>query len=98
MHKYRRRWRRVKNETDLKGKQGMIMGQQNKATGIVKGTWDSFFIAEPIVWLEFKSERGSLSKEQVEFQEMGYEVGWKFAVINSLDKFKTVCYDVFKNG
>lgn len=96
MPKFRRRWRRVKNETDVKGRQGMILGQLNKATGIVRGTWDSFFIVEPIVWLEFKTDTGSLSKEQIEFQEMGYEVGWKFVVIRSLSQFKIVSHDLFK--
>jgi hypothetical protein len=95
MSRHRKKWRRVKNETDLKGKQGMIMGQLNKATGIVAGTWDSFFIVEPVVWLEFKGAKGVLSKEQIEFQEMGYEVGWKFVTVKTLEQFKDVCKSLF---
>jgi hypothetical protein len=96
MPQFRRRWRRVRNETDVKGKHGMILGQMGKATGIVAGTWDSFFIVEPIVWLEFKADKGSLSKDQIEFQEFGYEVGWKFVVVKSLEQFKIVSHDCFK--
>ena len=95
MINHRGKFRRVKNETDLKGKQGMIMGQLNKATGIRKGTWDSFFIYDPIFWIEFKSSKGTLSKEQKEFMEMGKQVGWKFSVVYSLEQFQKISYELY---
>ena len=95
MKKHDKKFRRVKNETDLKGRQGMIMGMQNKATGIVAGTWDSFFIYDPIVWVEFKVGKGQLSKDQIDFQEMGYLVGWRFFEVRTLLIFQNLCYELF---
>jgi len=87
MRNERGRFRRVKNETDLKGQAGIRMGALNKATGIVRGTWDSFFVVNPIVWIEFKVSAGVLSPEQREFAKMGIEAGWKFHVCRNLEDF-----------
>lgn len=84
----RGRFRRVKNETDLKGGFGARMGALNKATGIVKGTWDAFLMTRNITWIEFKTGTGVLSPEQIEFARVGTELGWKFSVIRSLGDFK----------
>jgi len=93
--KHRGCFRRVRNETDVKGRAGMILGQQNKATGIIAGTWDSFFVIDPIVWIEFKFGRGTLSQAQREFQAIGEEAGWNFHVIKSLETFKLVANGYF---
>jgi hypothetical protein len=92
---HRGKFRRVKNETDLKGKQGVIMGQLNKATGIVKGTWDAFLIVEPICWIEFKTDKGYLSPEQKMFQNFGEQVNWNFRTVRSLEDFQKICKEFF---
>lgn len=95
MTRHRGMFRRVKNETDLKGQQGMRMGQLNKATGVRRGTWDSFFICEPITWLEFKTDEGTLSDDQKEFRIMGKKVGWQFRIVRDLETFQNLCYEIF---
>ena len=64
------------------------MGALNKSTGIVKGTWDSFFVVQPIVWVEFKVGSGVLSQEQRDFARMGAEIGWGFTVVRNLEEFQ----------
>lgn len=87
----RGRFRRVKNETDhfgMSARSRMAQGVENRSTGIVKGTWDSFLVTNPIVWIEFKVGAGRLTDEQREFAKMGDAVGWQFAVIRNLEDFK----------
>lgn len=95
MREYRGRFRRVKNETDLKGKFGARMGALNKTTGIVAGTWDAFLMVEPIVWIEFKTDAGALSTDQKEFKAIGEKLGWNFVVIRTLDDFKNMIHFFF---
>lgn len=95
MRNHRGRFRRVKNETDLKGKFGARMGALNKSTGIVKGTWDAFLIVNPIAWIEFKVGSGVLSADQKDFARMGAELGWAFYIVRSLDDFKKVIYGYY---
>jgi len=90
MRDHRGKFRRVKNETDMKGVMGMRMGALNKTTGIVKGTWDAFLIRKPIVWIEFKVGNGKLSAEQEEFAKLGMECGWHFAIVRTLDDFQNL--------
>jgi len=97
MRSYRGRFRRIKNETGLKGDYGRRIGAENRATGIVAGTWDSFFMCEPIVWIEFKFGHGSLSPVQREFADVGKELGWKFHVIRTLEDFITIA-KIYFNG
>lgn len=96
MREHRGKFRRVRNETDLKGKHGMIQGQINKATGIVSGTWDSFFIVSPIHWIEFKWGNNGLSPNQKEFAKLGTACGWRFHVIKTLDQFIRLSIDTFE--
>ena len=74
----------------MKGVMGARMGALNKSTGIVKGTWDAFLISRPMCWIEFKTDKGNLSAEQMEFAKMGLEVGWHFAIVRTLEDFQNV--------
>jgi hypothetical protein len=100
MIKHRGKFRRVKNETDKFGTtelQRIKQGVENRSTGIVRGTWDSFFVTRPITWIEFKSEKGVLTKEQKEFKEMGITVGWNFYIIKNLEQFQYLSGELFKD-
>jgi len=98
MVKHRGKFRRVKNETDKFGTtelQRIKQGVENRSTGIVKGTWDAFLMARPIVSIEFKSKTGTLTKEQKEFRDIGIEYGWAFFVIKELEEFQTICKEIY---
>jgi len=97
MREQRGLFRRVKNETGLKGDYGRRIGAENRTTGIVAGTWDSFFMCEPIVWIEFKFGNGSLSPVQRDFAEIGKKIGWRFHVIRTLEDFITIS-KIYFNG
>jgi hypothetical protein len=98
MRNHRGKFRRVKNETDKFGTtelQRIKQGVENRSTGIVRGTWDSFFITKPITWIEFKIGNNDLSDEQKEFMLMGLEVGWKFSVARSIEDFQAICKKIY---
>lgn len=98
MVKHRGKFRRVKNETDnfTSSRSRIAQGQMNKATGIVAGTWDAFFIIDPIVWIEFKWGKNTLTPEQKQFKLLGEEAGWHFWEIRSLHAFKQIANEYFK--
>jgi hypothetical protein len=55
------------------GSRNIIEAKNLKLMGVMKGAWD-IFVAIPSnkyggMWIEFKSETGRLSKEQIEFEE-----------------------------
>jgi hypothetical protein len=96
---HRGKFRRVKNETDhfgLSGNQRIAQGVENRATGVVKGTWDAFFMTNPMFWIEFKFGKGVLTLEQKEFREEGIKLGWNFCIVKSLVEFQTICEIILK--
>lgn len=97
MYKHRGYFRRVKNETDafISVRSRIAQGMQNKSTGIVAGTWDSFLMVEPILWIEFKVGTNGLSPPQKEFMRIGLILGWRFKIVKILEQFQTIVYDEF---
>jgi len=95
MFRHRGYFRRVKNELDQWGANRYAQLANNKATGIVAGTWDAFFMTKPITWIEFKWGRNGLSHEQKEFMRVGSELGWQFRVVRDLETFKNISYEFF---
>lgn len=90
--------RRVKNELDNhpRKSQADVYKQlsENKATGIVKGTWDMFYMRDPIIWFEAKIGKNILSPEQEAFRMRGIELGWMFFVFYTIDEFKNIMYEL----
>lgn len=87
------KYRRIKNELDGHGTRGIAQMKQlneNKLTGIVAGTWDSFYMRYPMTWIEFKTAKGILSDAQKEFRDIGRELGHEFWIIRNLEQFKTM--------
>lgn len=83
-------FRRIKNELDGSGRNRMQQLNENKLSGIVAGTWDSFYLRKPMTWIEFKYGKGTLSEAQKTFMDIGLELGHEFYIIRSLEVFKII--------
>lgn len=92
--KHRKRLRRIKNELDnhpYKTKQErMIQLNENKSTGIIPGDSDFYFVDMPILYIELKTETGTQSDEQKEFEQLVKSFGHDYALVRNLQDFKTL--------
>lgn len=92
--------RRVKNELDNHPRKTQrditIQLSENKATGIVRGTWDMFYMVQPFVWIEFKIGNNTLSEDQKLFQKRGESIGQFFFVVYSREQFKKTINEIRK--
>lgn len=90
--------RRVKNELDNHPRKTQFdvykQISENKATGIVKGTWDMFYMIDPFVWLEAKIGNNGLSPEQEAFRARGLEIGHQFFVFYTIEEFQKIMYGI----
>ena len=75
--------------TNNNNSQNAIKGNQNKALGIVAGVSDmEYFKAGKMYFLEFKTEEGTQSKLQKEFQRKVEAEGATYLIIRSFEQFQ----------
>jgi len=72
----------------------MITGKRMKDMGYIKGTPDLFIALGNAkyngLWIEFKSEKGKQTKEQLEFQKTTEINGFKYEIVRDYDYFKEI--------
>lgn len=70
--------------------QNSIVGARKKALGVCKGPSDFILVLREgrVVFIELKTEIGSQSTEQKDFESKVVERGHEYIVIRSVDKFK----------
>lgn len=97
----RGRLRRIKNELDNHPRKTKldIMKQlnENKATGIISGDSDLYFIDHKNHYIELKLLHGVQSKEQRVFQLLVESYGHYYWVVRSFDDFKKLIVNLL-NG
>lgn len=98
---HRGRLRRIKNEfdnyprkTDLDYKK---QGNENKATGVVRGDSDFYFINNPLVFIELKLPGRTQSDPQKDFQKLVESYGYRYELIKSREAFKELILNLL-NG
>lgn len=99
--KHRGRLRRVKNELDnhpYKTKQDIFKQlSENKATGVIPGDSDLYFIAEKNTYIELKIPGGRQGEEQKKFEALVTQYGHHYVLVWSLQEFKNLIIDLL-NG
>jgi len=88
------------NRPDLRGRicavnnnsENAIKGAMNKAMGVYSGVSDMFFVCDNglIVWIEWKTQTGSQSKQQIEWQGLVEKLGHIYVIVRSEDEFLKV--------
>lgn len=68
---------------------------ENKLTGIVPGTWDSFLLRNPMTWIEFKVGKNGLTHEQIEFMNIGEALGHEFYIVRTFQQFKNLINELY---
>lgn len=91
--KHRGRLRRIKNELDnhpYKTKSDRIkqLGE-NKATGVIPGDSDFYFIAEKNHYIELKIDAAQ-SEAQKAFQELVESFGHKYYICKTVEQFDNI--------
>ena len=71
---------------------GSARGAMNKAMGVVKGVADMCYLKPEgqTVWIEWKTETGRQSPEQVKFQELCLSLGHEYHIVRSEQEFLAV--------
>lgn len=71
-----------------------VLGNKRKAVGVVSGVSDLILIlCGRVVFIEMKTETGTQSTSQKEFQSKVKELGHKYVVIRSFEEFKKLIYE-----
>lgn len=100
-HVHRGRLRRIKNELDnhpyKTKRERMIQLSENKATGVIPGDSDFYFIAKnKIVYIELKIEAAQ-SIDQKVFERLVKSYGHEYFIVRTLEEFdeliKKIIYD-----
>lgn len=70
--------------------QNAIKGAINKAMGVIPGVSDMAFLCSSgcIVWIEWKTEKGTQSKEQREWQSTISVLGHIYVIVRSEHEFR----------
>lgn len=91
--KYRKRLRRIKNELDnhpyKKPDDRMKQLAENKATGVVPGDSDFYFVAEKNHYIELKVDAAQ-SDAQKEFQQLVTSYGHFYYIVKTLEQFDSL--------
>lgn len=75
-----------------------IKGNQNKALGVVKGVADMEYCKNgKTLFLELKTEAGSQSPEQRQFQALVEREGFIYLIIRSFEEFREAIEKAQKN-
>jgi len=88
------------NRPDLRGRvfainnnsQNSIKGALNKSMGVLPGVADMAFIRNngAILWIEWKTPKGSQSKQQIEWERTITQLGHEYVIVRSEDEFLSV--------
>ncbi|MCZ4244940.1 hypothetical protein [Pedobacter punctiformis] len=88
------------NRPDLRGRvfainnnsQNSIKGALNKSMGVLPGVADMAFIRSngAILWIEWKTQLGSQSKQQKEWEHTITQLGHEYVIVRSEDEFLSV--------
>lgn len=72
--------------------QNAIKGALNKAMGVLPGVADMAFIGFNglIVWIEWKTQTGTQSKQQKEWEQKVTEMGHIYVIVRSEEEFLAV--------
>lgn len=88
--KYRGHLRRIKNELDnhpyKTAQQRMKQLAENKATGVIPGDSDFYFIGERNTYIELKVD-AQQSPAQKEFQQLVERCGHSYYIVRTLEQF-----------
>lgn len=86
----------VPNELNFSGNNA-IQGAQLKALGLVRGVADTILLVPcggyHALCVEFKTEKGRQSAEQIEWQKTVEREGYRYVVCRSLEEFKDLIED-----
>lgn len=92
--KLRGRLRRIKNELDNHPRKTqrdkMVQLSENKATGVVEGDSDLYFIDTKNTYIELKVEKGVQSDAQKEFEALVKSFGHDYIIVRTFEEFKTL--------
>ena len=92
-------WNNYPNERgllcyNLNNSANKIQGNQNKALGLIKGRSDMVYYKNgKAIMLEFKTETGTQSKEQKEWEKMIKSEGFEYRVIRTFYEFTNVIHE-----
>ncbi len=68
-----------------------IEGNRMKAMGVVPGISDLIYLSKyGTIFIEMKTETGSQSDEQKEFEQIVTYLGYKYLICRSLEQFKQI--------
>ena len=69
-----------------------IKGAMNKAMGVVAGVADMCYLKPEgqTVWIEWKTESGRQSPEQVKFQQLCLSLGHEYHIVRSEQEFLNI--------
>lgn len=98
---HRGRLRRIKNELDnhpyKTKKEIAIQLSENKATGIIAGDSDLYWIDFKMAYIELKLPGRTQSKEQIVYMHLLQSYGQDYYVIDNLNDFKKLIVNLL-NG
>lgn len=73
------------------------MGSINKSMGVLAGVSDLVFVFNSVAYhIEVKTDKGTQSKEQKEFQQKIENEGMKYVIVRSLDQFMNLINNIVK--
>lgn len=74
------------------GSRNVIEAKRLKATGMKAGVSDLIVLMPPrtIIFIELKTEKGSQSDAQKEFEQTVTDLGFEYHLIRSLDQFQSL--------
>ncbi len=92
-------WNNYPNERgllcyNLNNSANKIQGNQNKALGLIKGRSDMVYYKNgKAIMLEFKTETGTQSKEQKEWEQRIKSEGFEYRVVRNFKDFLSIIHE-----
>jgi hypothetical protein len=89
-------WNNYPNERgllcyNLNNSANKIQGNQNKALGLIKGRSDMVYYKKgKAIMLEFKTETGTQSKDQKEWEQRIKSEGFEYRIIRNFEDFLSI--------
>jgi hypothetical protein len=76
---------------NLNNSSNKIQGNQNKALGLIKGRSDMVYYKKgKAIMLEFKTETGTQSKDQKEWEQRIKSEGFEYRIIRNFEDFLSI--------
>lgn len=83
---------------NLSNSKNKIDGALNKSKGLIAGRADMvFYYSGKAVMIEFKTEIGKQSPEQIKWQELIEKNEFKYHIVKNLEQFKKIIYETLQN-